>query len=332
MLVAMRELVAVVVVAITTGCGFESGGTASEDYFFDAARIDDVASADTRVDEPDTAIEPVDSFVPDTAPTDTAPVCDTTACGALPMATVKRVALVDRGVACPAGFTSTDVVEGTAGDGCACACTLGAPACPGAGAIPTFYSADTSCGTTGTSINSVGSGTCSTVGGGGGSLSTYFKATAPAATGGSCVAVPTNNPSAVARQRKLCEPNSGTCVAPICGSPYLECIEVAGTCPAQFPNRQTIGTSVSVTGCPACTCTLTRGSCTGNISFYGTSCTGTPTTLPVDGTCALVPAGSGTIFSFKYTPNAVTGASCAPSYPTAPGTRTFAGQRNLCCK
>jgi hypothetical protein len=342
MLDCMRPLVATLLFAIASGCALDRAGTAGDEELFDADGIETTLFAETSSGEDSTAIdsgaEQVDAVAPDTrdsAASDTSDTstCNESACGALPTSATKRVALVDRTIACPAGFKATDIVEAKGeGDGCVCGCSSAPPACPGYGSIATYYSSGAGCGSTGATLYSVGTSVCSTTGTGGVVLANNFKATAPAPVGGACGGKPSTDGSAVARPRRICEPNAGTCAAPICGTPFLECIEVTGACPAPFNNPRTIGTNVVVSGCPACTCSLSGATCTGTISFSGTACTGTATTLPVDGSCVAVPSGTGTFTNFKYTPNAVMGATCTPSYTTAPGTRTFISQRNLCCR
>ncbi len=277
---------------------------------------------------PDTFVP--DTFVPDTGADADGSTCSVTACGALP-AGAKRVALVDRTVACPPGFTATDVVEARDGNGCTCGCALStSPTCPGAGAIATKYGTTAACGSTGATITSTASGTCTSLGFSG-SLSSFFQATAPAPVGGACTASPTSDKAAVTRPRRLCEPGPTACAGDMCKTPFTECIEVTGACPATFPNVRTVGTDVILT-CPACTCG-TSATCTGKLTFYGNAgCGGGGTTLAVNGTCVSVPSSADSVSSFKYAPDAPTGASCTKSFDAAPGTRTFVGQRNLCCR
>jgi len=324
----MRALV-LILLATASGCAFERAGTAGDDNEF-------IATADTSVPPTDTYVELDDTFSPDTELAETADTkpadgstCNESVCGKLPTTTTKRVALVDRSVACPPGFKSTDLLEAKDGMACSCSCNLNAaPVCPGAGALTTATSMD--CTTAGPTLGSAGSNLCSTIVGGA-AIANGFKATAPPPLGGACGAMPKTDTTAVTRQRRLCEPNAGTCAAPICaGSPFLECIEHAGACPAEFPSPRVVGTSASVT-CPSCTCTMSA-TCTGKISFFATACTGTATTFAVDGTCNMVTGGPGTYPNFKYVPNAPTAAICNASFASAPGTRTVLGQRNLCCK
>jgi len=339
----MRTLFVVGLCAIATGCSLDAGGTA--DNGLDGSAGDSSVAIDSEphdgifvVDDTATPTEdgtpPPDSTPPpDTAPPlDTAPPCDESTCGALP-AGAKRVALVDRSVACPAGFDSTDIVEETGGNGCGCSCSVtGAPICPGAGAVSSSRG-DVACDTTGPTFYSVGSSVCSGFGTMY-SMPTYYSMRPPAAIGGSCGAAPTMDSAAVSRPRRICEPRAGTCASPICASPFVECIEIAGSCPSAFPNARRIGSIATVT-CPACTCTMSAVGCTGTLTLYDADCAGTRVaSLRADGSCVLAPTGSiGTTYShFKYAPNPAPAATCSPSYSTAPGTRTVAGERNLCCR
>jgi hypothetical protein len=293
----------------------DSGGT-------DTTVVDSGGTDTTVADTTDSAVPP-----DTTLPPDTADACVESACGALPSG-AKRMALVDRTVACPAGFTSTDVVEAKPGDACACSAALTSPTCPGKGSIATWYSGGAGCGSSGTTITSSGTGACMGLGG---TLSNYFKATPPGPTGGGCPTTVTPDKTVVSSAKRLCEATA--CAGAICGtSPFLECVEGGGACGGAFPNAHTIGTDLSVT-CPACSSALTSGTCTGTLDFYtGSGCTGTMTAYPVDGTCVAV-TGSKSVATFTYTPSAVTGASCgAPTYTKAPGTPVFTGTRNLCCR
>lgn len=299
----------------------------------DDGSIPDTWSPDTLVPDtgtPDTLVP--DTGTPDTGTPDTgAPdACSLAACGAAPSG-AKRVALVDRTIACPPGFTTTDVLEAKAGDGCGCSCSVSSsPTCPGAGVIPTKYGTTSACASTGATLTSAGSGTCSSLGFSG-TLSAWFSATAPGPVGGACASTPTTDKNAVSRPRRLCEPTLGACAGDTCKTPFTECIEIAGACPAAFPNARTVGTDVIVT-CPACTCSVSA-SCKGEVTLYGNGgCGGSGTTLAVDGTCVSVPSSAGSVSTFKYTPDPPGAVACAASYTTAPGTRTFVSQRNLCCR
>lgn len=343
--------IALTSLGISTGCALQSSGTA-EDLPFevgsDAADEtaifgdggSDTSTIDTSVEDTTVTTDttPTDSIVSDSRldvpPVDVGPdvpTCDESACGVLPGG-AKRLGLVDRGVACPPGYTSSDVVEELAGgNGCTCSCALDAPTCPGAGAVKTGYGGSSTCGTTGATLTSAGAGACTALGFTG-NLDNYFTATAVGVTGGACTANPVTVKSAVSQPKRLCEPGPGACGGSVCASPFAECVEVAGACPAAYPNAHTVGSDVAV-ACPACTCTLSRGACSGTVDFFGgAGCTGGKITLAVNGLCVPVPAGAGSITAFQYNPSAATGASCGPSFSSAPGTRTVAGQRSLCCR
>lgn len=307
-------------------------GDATDDASGDALFPPDDGGGDSNA--ADTAAEgaadsgvAVDTATPD-VPVDDSPPCDESKCGAVPTG-AKHVGLVDRSVPCPAGWTQTDVVEANGADGCSCSCAVGAkPTCPGNGAIATAYGGSAACGSTGLTLTSTATDACGNLGVTG-STDKFFKGTAPAPIGGTCTATPKTDKPAVQRNRRLCEPKAGSCQAPICSTPFVECVEVAGACPAGFPNARTVGTDFTLS-CPTCTCGLSA-SCSGTLTLYkDNDCKGPTTTLTVDGTC--VPATDGvTVSSFKYKPSPAT-TSCAPSFTTAAGARTFVLPRQLCCK
>lgn len=289
----------------------------------------DSTPVDTGTLETDTVdTGTLDTGKPDTGKPDTPPPCDESKCGTVP-AGAKHFGLVDRSTACPPGYTQTDVVEASATDGCSCSCAVGAkPTCPGNGAIATAYGGSAACGSTGSLLTSVGTDVCANLGFTG-SLDKFFKGTPPAPIGGTCNVTPKTDKPAVTRNRRLCEPKAGTCAAPICNTPFLECVETTGACPVGFPNPRTVGSDFVLT-CPACTCGL-AASCSGTLTLYkDADCKGPTTALAVDGTC--VTASDGTnVSSFKYAPKPAV-ASCSTSFTTAPGTRSFIAARQLCCR
>lgn len=287
----------------------------------DANRTDTGGPLDTGVGDTGAADVPVDVA-------DDGPGCDESKCGAVPTG-AKHVGLVDRAIPCPAGYVQTDVVEATAGDGCTCSCAVGAkPTCPGNGSIATAYGGTAACGSTGLTLTSPATDTCGDLGVTG-STAKFFKGTAPPPIGGTCTPTTKVDKAGVQRNRRLCEPKAGTCQAPICNTPFLECVEVAGACPAAFPNARTVGTDFALT-CPACACGLSA-SCSGTLTLYkDADCKGPTTTLTVDGTCIATTDGV-TVSSFKYKPSPATTA-CTPSYTGVPGSRTFVLPRQLCCK
>jgi hypothetical protein len=310
--------------AIAIGCSLDAAGTAGD--------LTDASAGDVAIGSDGAQLDSIfvldDTAPEDTTPLDTAPPCDESTCG-MPPTSAKRVALVDRSVACPAGFDSTDVVEETSGDGCGCSCSIAAaPSCPAAGGIATSYGDSPACATAGPTLIAVDSSTCSSFGSGS-TLPGYVRATPPGPVGGACGPSPSTKD--VSRPRRICEPRAGTCAEPICRSPFVECIEIAGSCPSSFPTARRIGTSASVS-CPACTCALSA-TCTGTFTLYDKGCTGSiSASIRADGTCIAMPgAGTSGYSDFKYVPNTPT-ASCAASYASSPGTRTFVGERNLCCK
>lgn len=286
----------------------------------DAARLDSGLPVDTGVDTG------VADALPDVV--EDGGGCDESKCGAAPTG-AKHVGLVDRAIPCPPGWTQTDVVEAGGADGCTCSCAVGAkPTCPGNGAITTAYGGTAACGSTGLTLTSAGTDVCGNLGVTG-STNKFFKGTAPAPIGGTCTPTAKTDKPGVQRNRRLCEPKAGSCLSPICTTPFLECVEVAGACPAGFPNARTVGSDFTLT-CPACTCGLSS-SCSGTLTLYkDPDCKGPTTALNVDGTCTSTTDGV-TVTSFKYKPDAAT-ASCAPSFVAAPGTRTFILPRQLCCK
>ena len=119
---------AIVVGALAAGCSLDGAGTAQDVPIGDSSvdtnlplpDLGTEAARDTTTDGVPVDTQPADSIVTadgaDTAPdaiVDTAPetpTCDDSACGKPPSG-MKRMALVDRSVTCPAGFTTTDVVE-----------------------------------------------------------------------------------------------------------------------------------------------------------------------------------------------------------------------------
>ncbi|MGZ3424042.1 MAG: hypothetical protein ACXVEE_39640 [Polyangiales bacterium] len=338
-------------VVLSIGCSLDTTGSATDiEQLADSGDItadtstspgDDSSTPDTGSSE----TEPLDSTTDDTGtppadtgtpPTDTGtppPMdtggCDTSACG--DPGGAKRLALVDRSKACPAGFIQTDFVEDKGGDACSCACNLAAmPFCPGNGDIATKFGAG-GCGSTGLTLHPSGTDVCTGIGMGG-NLAAWFSGTAPSPIGGACGPMANTNKGAITRQLRLCEPISGTCAAPICAAPFTECIETAGTCPAGYPNPRSVGYDISVI-CPSCTCSLDAGSCTGSLTLFNNgSCGMKVATLAVDGTCVeTMHAGDG-VNSYKYKPDAVKGASCGSSFTSSPGTRSTVGARNLCCR
>jgi hypothetical protein len=284
---------------------------------------------DTGMPPVDTGMPPVDTGMP---PVDTGPTCDTTGC-ADPMG-AKRVALIDRSKMCPPGFSQTDVVEDKGGDACTCGCGITNPVCPGAGEIQTKYGDSAACAGTGAlKIYPTGTDVCTGLGlSGGGNLAAFFGADAPPPVGGACSATGGSNKPGIVNQLRLCEATGGTCEKPICGAAFTECIEVAGSCPTAYPNARTVGADISLV-CPTCSCTLDRGTCTGNIQFFGSPTCGSKVgDFNADGGCSASGHSGENVKSFKYHPDAVKGQSCDPSYTSSPGTRSVIAPRNLCCR
>jgi hypothetical protein len=287
---------------------------------------------DTGMPPVDTGMPPVDSGPVDTGmpPVDTGPTCDTTGC-ADPMG-AKRVALVDRSKACPPGFNQTDVVEDKGGDACSCGCGLTNPTCPGAGDVPTKFGDSAACASVGATIHPTGTDVCVALPMGGGNLAAYFGATPIPPTGGACSATSMMNKPAITNALRLCEPLASTCVKPICGGAFTECIEVAGSCPTAYPNARTVGGDISL-ACPTCDCTLDRGTCSATIQFFGTNACGSKLgDFAADDSCFASMHGGDNVKSYKYHPNAPKGAGCAPSFTSSPGTRSVTSARNLCCR
>lgn len=338
----MRTLWIALCAAPLVGCGLDAAGLAADESLGDDATGTDTAIAvDSRVDTfvEDTGAPDVEdtSLVDDGVDTavdtavDTPPVdaCTESACGSPLPTGAKRMALVDRAIACPAGFKSTDVYEATSGNGCGCSCaTTTQPTCPATGGLVTAYGDGGSCGSAGLTLSPLGSGTCTALGTSG-TTHTNFKGTAPPGYGGTCSTTPVVDKNAVARPRRLCEPLPGTCAGPMCGAPFDECIEWGGTCPTNFPNARTIGNDVTLS-CPYCGCSVTP-ICTGQLTLFGgTTCTGTAVTkVAVNNTC--VSSAVGSVGSYQYVPDAA-GSTCSPTFNYAAGTRTMVVQRNLCCR
>jgi len=332
--------------AASQGCGFDTSGAASdfdlgdggEDTFlpFDAGSGDTHFTLDTGAGGDaiggDTIVTDaaIDTITPPTHTGPESPTCDTTACGT-PPAGAKRLALVDRSVACPADFKQTDVVEAKSGDACGCGCTLGpAPTCAAKVDIATYFSDDGSCGMTGTTLRPTARGACVSLGFTG-TLHADFSATLPPPVGGACAKTPTSDASKITAPKRICEPMAGACFGDVCGGAFDECFESAGPCPADYPTAHKIGGSLTVT-CPACDCGVDVGTCTGSLDFFsGPGCTGTKNTLAANGACVPV-GGAKSVQSYDYVPGAPTGAGCTPSFDTDPGTPSIAGARNLCCR
>lgn len=311
-----------------------TGDASLNDSAVDSASSDDTKLVDTGAidsspgDSGALDTGPLDTGPLDTGTPDTPPPCDESKCGVVPGG-AKHYGLVDRSTPCPAGYTQTDVVEASGTDGCTCSCAIGAkPTCPGNGTIPTAYGGTATCGSTGSLLTSAGTDVCANLGFTG-SLDKFFKGTPPAPLGGTCTVTPKTDKPAVTRNRRLCEPKAGTCAAPICNTPFVECVETTGACPTGFPNARTVGSDFVLT-CPACTCGVTA-SCSGTLTLYkDADCKGPTTALAVDGSC--VTAADGTnVSSFKYAPKPAV-ASCSTSFTTAPGTRSFIAARQLCCR
>jgi hypothetical protein len=307
------------------------------DEGFDTTITDTGVDTDMPIDTgtPDTGTPDTgtpDTGTPDTGMPDTGPTCDTTMC-ADPMG-AKRVALVDRTKACPPGFVQTDVVEDKGGDACTCSCGITNPTCPGTGDLKTKYGTTGSCeGGAGLTLNPGGTDVCTGLGtASGGSLASYFGADAPAPVGGACGANPMSNKGAIVNPLRLCEALASTCEKPICGGAFTECIETAGSCPTAYPNARTVGGDIAL-ACPACSCTLDRGACSGTIQFFANPTCGMKVgDFDADGGCAASDHGGETVKSFKYHPGMVKGQSCTPSFATSPGTRSVIGPRTLCCR
>lgn len=338
--------IATSLVASLAGCALDKAGTAGDEPFLDEDARPDAALAETPADAeidtsaPDTTDD--DTSAPDTLVADTYVVdtlmpdgdgstCNETACGAPLPSGAKRVALVDRGIACPPGFKATDVVEGKTGDGCTCSCTVAvAPLCPSTGSVQIHHGTSATCATTGNVLYPPGSGVCMPLGFPG-VVADYVRLTPPAPLGGACVPASTADKNAVVRPRRLCEPLSGTCAAAICASPFTECIEYAGACPTAFPNAVPVGSDAYVT-CPTCTCSISA-TCTGTLSLFNTAgCGGTAIPIPADDVCRSQPSAGASVSHYKYAANPPAGPACKASFTAAPGTRTIIGQRNLCCR
>jgi hypothetical protein len=227
---------------------------------------------------------------------------------------------------CPSNYTSAPVVANVAEQpgACDCGCTVTkAPACD-VGTLQRFVSSDTTCSTTGVSLN-VNGPACtaypSTV------LLSHSKSSPFAPSGGTCTGDPVANKGVFSQNRGITCGVPAACQEQFCGGDipggFEPCIQKSGqqTCPA-----------FSFT-CSACTCDVNGPSTCTNASldiFSDGQCATKLVTLPVDGNCDVDSAQGQTPGAFEY--HATLGQACNATGPKTVSNVQLVNARTICCK
>ncbi len=311
--------------ALLAGCSLSENGTleASDGGADVAAK--DVASADV-VSEPGPPL-----------PCTT----DASACTAGLLAGWTPVAFAaTRAAACPANFTSSDVVTApqVQAGACACDCTPGQPPSCAVGNLSGMFGTTSQCGGGTNGPYAIkADGECYDWGGSF-PLALFHDWTKLGLTPGTCTSAPTIDTNKVSvTDARACVPPQ-ECAEDLCAGSapagFASCIEASGdvSCPqGPFTTRTLVADSVQF-ACGACAgCTNTGTGC-GNatIDYYaGAACTTSLATDTVDGKCDASNTGVTGVTHFKYTAPVV-GAACTPGTTTV--TASPAAARTVCCR
>lgn len=244
--------------------------------------------------------------------------------------------------ACPGAYPTLafDLNGGLNAPPAMCGCTCGAVSGATCNASYSVYT-NSNCGTlcnTFTVSSCVSTSSCNN--------GNSVRATATA-SGGSCTPNPTKSVpgvtwSSVGRGCGGATPTAGCmngaqCVPTPTGSFSRVCVTKAGdeTCPSDYPLKNSLYSGVSDSrDCSTCTCgSPTNVTCSGGVAgiYDAPSCSGSSTTVPVDGACHSA-SGITTISAKFTTAPAPSGGSCAPSGGNATGQAAGTGRLTVCCR
>lgn len=325
----LRAISTVVAMTMGVACGLDVVGSALPvDASVTAAPGD--AGADSVVEAGDAAID-----VP------TCVTASTTCITALAAGWSPVAFAPDRGMACPAGYITLDLVTSpsVSEDACTCACQIDAadpPTCAkGSFAGSTGSS---SCTNTGATLIVDGGG-CTPIGFAAG-VPAYGKYTPLPLTPGKCISsVNTDVTKLASPPVRGCVPPAA-CMEDVClgaaAAPFRSCIAHDGdvACPpGPFANKIVAGARATLK-CGGCATCANSATCSvASLRFYNnSSCTGELATRLADGNCnALASGNSGvTVSHFKYDV-ATNSPTCTPT--SDPITSVGLDQpRTICCR
>lgn len=241
--------------------------------------------------------------------------------------------IANAATSCPTGFEPTDLISQVGAPSCTCSCTdKGTAAC---GDIQFSYTTDNGCAGATTVPGVASDGGCVAASAMGSNL--YFKFDQPALTGVTCDGVRVGDGGVSSSPTRLCAPS---CMADFCGASAMGKVKACivhdqdTACPAGFPNRTTLATTVDPS-CASCAgCTNPMGSCTGTIDFFNnTTCAPAAAyTMNLSSTCTKSPKGGDDRFgSVQVNATPPTGPFCGGS-PTDPGGDAgLVGIKTVCC-
>ena len=298
----------------------------------------DVDPGDAAIPQPDASVDvTIDSpgDAPKDAPIEVAPPVNDAGCTCVPIPaswTAVRFRS-DRNAACPVGDLTEDVVLAPASvaatASCGCTCTTGAIDC--SNPVVTYRGATLCAGGTKAQAPAITSGACTASPNnaeGADSLETTAKSAA-------CTAQPAPFASVVTGNGRLCTKANSPCTGQTgCNDPaggFSACVVSAGdqTCPAGYPTRTTISTSVADgRTCLNCGCTTPNVKCSLTIDAYNTNAclTKTSTLTTTLGVCGNYKA------DLFYKATAAVSGSCTPGNGVGSGSATAVQGRTVCCK
>jgi hypothetical protein len=307
----------------------------------DASALDAPTVGDATTDTA-TSTGPGDASVPDAPAGDTASVTAPDAlsaadsgCGACALTAPPSWSLVafapSTAAPCPAGFTTTDVVE-NATPGTACSCGTGCQATADCTQIQIPTSAGNGCADNATPVNPA-SGSCID--------DNSFFIGPQCGVGSVQLSVPTSQcvaaaPSQdltgiVAQHDRICQPAPAVCpsvaCAPSVAPKFTPCIMAAGDqqCPSTAATKHAVG--APSLDCGTCSCTATV-QCAGTLTFYPAGgCNGSPVPIAM-GACVPVVTNQ-TIGSYQWTASPSPPPTCAVGPPSASVTLT--NPATVCC-
>ncbi len=239
--------------------------------------------------------------------------------------------------ACPSNYAAATVVSNLIAlpGACDCGCTVtNAPACD-VGTLQRYVSDDTSCSTTGVSLNVNGAGCTaypSTT------LLAHSKSAPLMPSGGTCTG------DAIKTKTDFGENLGASCkVPPECQEQFCagavpggfeSCIEASGqqACPTGWSTPVVAGDDFTF-DCSACTCDVNGPSTCTNASidvFSDPQCTSKLVTLAVDGNCDVDSAQGNAPAAFEY--HATLTQTCNATGAKTTSNIQFVNERTICCK
>ena len=256
--------------------------------------------------------------------------CDNASCPTPPANWSIVAFATSRSSACPAGFTTDDVLEDpTVGTGCTCGTTCTTPTVDCTN-ITIATTEGTGCASAGASVM-VGAA-CKNIG-----TSNFggpaAGVTATTLTPGCKAPDPTADPSGVvAQEDRVCQLAATACQAPACSpslaAPFETCLLADGdqACPPSTPTKHAVGASPQLT-CGTCPCNASVA-CVGTLSFFpATNCGGTG--VPI-ATGACVPETNTTpVDSVRWAPG-TPALTCSVGTPMG-ATVAFGTKQTVCC-